>query len=177
MSRSMSGPRRQALRDLWRRYRDVFRAAWAERHATTPPDRQAHEAAFLPAHLELMETPLHPLPRWTMRVLVALVLLTLLISVFGKLDIVVVANGTLMPDSNVKIIQPAITGVVRAIHVHDGERVQTGQPLIELDIQQAAADAGHRARRSPACGVGTRSHAGASAGCRHRAFTCTGPCP
>ena len=57
----------QASGDLWRRYRDVFRAAWAERDALVSPQRQAHEAAFLPAHLELMETPVHPAPRWTMR--------------------------------------------------------------------------------------------------------------
>lgn len=138
----MSGTslRRQARGDLWRRYREVFRAAWAERHTYAEPDRQAHEAAFLPAHLELMETPLHPLPHWTMRVLVALVLLALLISIFGKLDIVVVASGELIPDSNVKLIQPAITGVVRAIHVRDGQHVNAGQPLIALDTHQAAAD-------------------------------------
>jgi hemolysin D len=137
----MSEPHRQWMIDLWHRYREVFRAAWAERRAITGPDRQAHEAAFLPAHLELMETPLHPAPRWTMRLIVALTLLALLIAVFGKLDIVVVAQGDLIPDSNVKVIQPAITGVVRAIHVHDGQSVSAGQPLIELDVRQAAADA------------------------------------
>lgn len=138
----MSGTalRFQAMSGLWRRYRDVFRAAWAERHANGEIDRQAHEAAFLPAHLELMETPPHPLPRWTMRVIVALVLVAVLISIFGKLDIVVVASGELIPDSNVKLIQPAITGVVRAIHVHDGQHVNAGQSLIALDTHQAAAD-------------------------------------
>lgn len=126
--------------DLWRRYADVFRAAWAERDAHAPPAREAHEAAFLPAHLELMETPLHPAPRWTMRVIVALVLLILLIAMLGKLDIVVVASGELIPDSNVKVVQSALTGVVRAIHVHDGQPVVAGQALVELDARQAAAD-------------------------------------
>jgi hemolysin D len=130
-----------ATRDLWRRYRDVFKAAWAERDAHAPTLRQAHEAAFLPAHLELMETPVHPAPRWTMWIIVALVLAALLIATLGKLDIVVVAQGELIPDSNVKVVQPAITVVVRAIHVHDGQRVTAGQTLIELDARQAAADA------------------------------------
>lgn len=132
---------RHATSDLWCRYRDVFKAAWAEREAHVQPSRQAHEAAFLPAHLELMETPVHPAPRWTMRVIVALMLLILFIATLGKLDIVVVANGELIPDSNVKVVQPAITGVVRAIHVHDGQQVTAGQPLVELDTRQAAADA------------------------------------
>ena len=71
----------QATGDLLRRYGDVLRTAWADRNRHQIPLREAHEAAFLPAHLELMETPLHPTPRWTMRIIVALVLLTLLIAI------------------------------------------------------------------------------------------------
>ena len=131
----------QATGDLLRRYGDVFHAAWQERGEHPPLSREAHEAAFLPAHLELIETPLHPAPRWTMRVIGALIILSLLIAIIGKLDIVVSANGELIPDSNVKVVQPALTGVVRAIRVHDGQAVTAGQPLVELDTQQAAADA------------------------------------
>lgn len=140
----------QAAGDLLRRYGDVLRAAWAERDAHPLPSRQAHEAAFLPAHLELMETPLHPAPRWMMRVIATLVVVVLLIAIIGQLDIVVTASGELIPDSNVKVIQPAVTGVVRAIRVHDGQQVVAGQALVELDTQQAAADAStardHRVR-------------------------------
>jgi hemolysin D len=137
----MSGVYWQSIRDLLRRYRDVFGVAWSERHGMEIPRHLAHEAAFLPAHLELMETPVHPAPRWTMRVIALAAVLALLISVIGKLDIVVVASGELIPDSNVKVIQPAVTGVVRQILVHDGQRVVAGQPLIRLDTRQAAADA------------------------------------
>lgn len=131
----------QAAGDLLRRYGEVLRVAWVERNAHPLPSRQAHEAAFLPAHLELMETPLHPAPRWMMRVIAALVVVVLLIAIIGQLDIVVAATGELIPDSNVKVIQPAVTGVVRAIRVQDGQQVVAGQALIELDTQQAAADA------------------------------------
>ena len=131
----------EAAGDLLQRYGEVLREAWAERHTHASPSREAHEAAFLPAHLELMETPLHPAPRWTMRVIAVLVLVVLLITVIGQLDIVVTASGELIPDSNVKVVQPAITGVVRAIHVHDGQQVVAGQELVELDTRQAAADA------------------------------------
>lgn len=137
----MSAPHMEAVGDLLRRYGSVLRVAWSGRHQDKIPEREAFEAAFLPAHLELMETPLHPAPRWTMRIIVALVFSALLIAVLGKLDIVVTANGELIPDTNVKVVQPAITGVVRAILVHDGEQVGAGQPLIALDTQQAAADA------------------------------------
>jgi hemolysin D len=42
----------------------------------------------------------------------------------------------------VKIIQPAVTGVVRRILVQDGMRVEAGQLLMELDPTQAEADTG-----------------------------------
>lgn len=47
-----------AIADVLRRYAQVFRAAWAERRALEPIPRTRDELAFLPAHLELTETPL-----------------------------------------------------------------------------------------------------------------------
>jgi len=131
----------KALADLLRRYQAVFRAAWSEREQGDNPPRLSHELAFLPANLELIETPVHPLPRWTMMSIVVLVLLILCITLFGQLDIVAVAKGKLLPDARVKVIQPAITGVVRQILVQDGQRVVAGELLMELDLTQAAADA------------------------------------
>lgn len=132
--------RAKALGDLLRRYAAVFNAAWSIRHQLDTQPRQSHELAFLPANLELAETPVHPAPRWTMRVIVALALVTVLTAIFGQLDIVAVAKGKLLPDERVKVIQPAITGVVHRILVRDGQRVTAGQLLVELDPTQAAAD-------------------------------------
>uniref|UniRef100_UPI003BEF1D47 biotin/lipoyl-binding protein n=1 Tax=Burkholderia arboris TaxID=488730 RepID=UPI003BEF1D47 len=137
----------QAFTALMSRYAIVFREAWRERFANDSKPRLAHERAFLPAHLELAETPVHPLPMWTMRIVVALAVLVVLIALIGKLDIVAVAPGKLIPKQQVKTIQPALTGVVRRILVHDGQRVQMGQLLMELDTTQAAADA-DKARQS-----------------------------
>jgi hemolysin D len=132
--------RAQALGDLLRRYGAVWRTAWSIRHQLDTQPRVAHELAFLPANLELAETPVHPLPRWSMRIIVVLATIVVLISLFGQLDIVAVAKGKLLPDDRVKVIQPAITGVVRRILVQDGQRVAAGQLLMELDPTQAAAD-------------------------------------
>lgn len=137
--------RLDALVALCSRCGAVFRSAWAIRDQLDGPARQPHELQFLPAHLELIETPVHPAPRWAMRIVVALVVVVVAIAVFGRLDIVATAKGKLAPDAHVKLIQPAITGVVRRIAVHDGERVVPGQLLMELDTTQAAADA-HKAR-------------------------------
>ena len=129
-----------AISDLWRRNKAVFKAAWAIRHQLDAPLRLEHELAFLPAHLELAETPVHPAPRWTMRCIGALALLILGIGMVGQLDIVASAKGKLVPNARVKVIQPAITGVVQAIYVQDGQRVKAGELLMELDPSQAAAD-------------------------------------
>ena len=135
----------RAIADLCKRYGATFRSAWAIRDQLDTPDRTAQELQFLPANLELVETPSHPAPRWTMRVIVALGVLILLMVVFGKLDIVATAKGKLIPGERVKTVQPAITGVVRQILIRDGERVTQGQALLVLDTTQAAADA-HKAR-------------------------------
>lgn len=67
-------------------------------------------------------------------------MLAFAVVVFGKLDIVAVAKGKLVPNAEVKIIQPAMTGVVRKIEVDDGQRVVSGQVLMKLDTTQASAD-------------------------------------
>jgi hemolysin D len=136
----MAALRLQALAELWRRYLSVWRAGWALRHELEAPKKTAYELAFQPAHLELVESPVHPAPRWAARIIVALSLTVLAVAVFMRLDIVAVAKGKLVPNARVKIIQPAVTGVLRQIAVQDGQRVAAGQLLLRLDATQAAAD-------------------------------------
>jgi hemolysin D len=128
------------LRDFLARYAAVFRAAWSARTELEPPARTADEVAFLPAHLELVETPVSPTARWTMRIVIALFCVALLWSVFGQLDIVAVAQGKTVAGSRTKLIQPSETAVVKRILVQDGQRVRKGDLLVELDATQAAAD-------------------------------------
>lgn len=132
--------RLHALAGLCRRYAAVWRAAWSMRRQMEVPARLDYELAFQPAQLELIDTPIHPAPRWTARLIMALAVVVLIIVVFAKLDIVAVAKGKLVPNAQVKVIQPAFTGVVRTISVRDGERVSAGQLLMKLDTAQAAAD-------------------------------------
>ncbi|WP_322028029.1 HlyD family type I secretion periplasmic adaptor subunit [Burkholderia sp. BCC1977] len=129
-----------ALLDLLRRYRSVWTAAWNIRHQLDGPAKLEYELAFQPAHLELVETPVHPAPRWTARLIVLLAVSVVLIACFAKLDIVATAKGKLVPNAKVKVIQPAMTGVIREIAIQDGQRVRAGDLLVKLDTTQAAAD-------------------------------------
>lgn len=97
------------------------------------PSRQQEQAAFLPAALEIIETPASPAGRALGGCLIAFFLIALLWSVFGTVDIIAVASGKIVPSGRSKTIQPFETGVVRAIHVRDGQSVQAGETLLEID--------------------------------------------
>ena len=96
--------------------------------------------SFLPAALEVQEKPPHPAAGWLLRVMAAMVAAAAIWSVFGKVDVVSVAEGKLIPTGNVKAIQPYALGMVSAILVTEGQRVEAGQVLIELDATQTLAD-------------------------------------
>ena len=118
----------------------VARAALAVERTTSKRKRSRQELEFLPAALEITETPASPLQRGTALTIVALFLVALAWSWFGKVDVVAVAQGKIIPSGKVKVIQPLEIGVVRAIHVVNGQRVRRGQTLVELDPTTAAAD-------------------------------------
>lgn len=132
--------RTEAFAAIFGRYRDVFLAAWAERHAMTPVPRTADELAFLPAHLELMDAPLSPLPRWSMRVIIALFVIALAWACIGKLDVVAVGAGKTVTSGRTRVVQPPETAVVSRILVADGQHVKAGDLLIELDGTATSAD-------------------------------------
>ena len=81
-----------AFRDFLGRYRTVWRNVWAVRDQLDPPKRDADELAFLPAHLELTETPLSAAPKWSARLIMLFALLALLWACIGQMDIVAVAT-------------------------------------------------------------------------------------
>jgi hemolysin D len=108
-----------------------------------PPARRDHELAFLPAALEIAETPPSPVGRAIGATIIAIFCVALTWATFGKVDIVASAEGKIVPNGRTKLIQPFETGVVRAIHVHDGQRVKAGESLIELDPTMTAAEQDH----------------------------------
>lgn len=128
------------MRELLNKYAEAFRDAWRQRDQLAPPARGRDEVAFLPAALELVETPVSPLPRRLSWLLSALVILGLGWAIVGHLDIVAVARGQLTPVGQIKIVQPLATATVRAIHVREGQHVRAGEVLIELDDGQETAD-------------------------------------
>lgn len=95
---------------------------------------------FAPSLLAIQESPPARLPRVVMYAVGVLFVILLLWATFGKLDIIASAEGRLVPQTYVKIVQPADAGIVQEILVKEGQTVQAGQVLIRMDTQVAHAD-------------------------------------
>ncbi|MEK9967766.1 MAG: HlyD family type I secretion periplasmic adaptor subunit [Ferrovibrio sp.] len=125
----------------FRRLVAVTRASLAsERAMPVAQKRHRDDIEFLPASIEVMEMPASPTARVMFWGLTALLVIGLLWSFIGELDVVAVAEGKTVPAGKTKVIQPLETGVVRAIHVQDGKAVKAGDLLIELDPTATGAD-------------------------------------
>jgi hemolysin D len=107
---------------------------------SNPQRRRREEREFLPAALEIIETPVSPAGRIMMAVVGLLVLVAVAWACIGTLDVVATANGKLIPSGKIKLIQPLEIGVVRRIAVSDGSHVAKGDMLVELDPTTTAAD-------------------------------------
>lgn len=99
--------------------------------ATVARERQVTE--FLPAALEIIETPPAPAARAIGTTLVVFSCLALLWACFGEVDVIAIAPGKIVAAGHTKQIQALEAGVVRAIHVQDGQAVKAGDILLEID--------------------------------------------
>jgi hemolysin D len=105
-----------------------------------PLRRRRDELEFLPAALEIMETPPSPTARLSALVIIALVLSGIVWATIGQVDIDATAEGTVVPPGRTKTVQPFVTAVVTAIHVVNGQHVTAGEDVVDLDATQSMAD-------------------------------------
>lgn len=98
------------------------------------------ELGFLPAALEIVETPPSPIGRALVWLLILLFTITITWAWIGQVDEVAIASGKVIPSGYTKIIQAEDKGVVKRIHVKDGSKVQPSEVLIELDTTITGAD-------------------------------------
>ena len=108
-----------------------------------PQPKRREELAFLPAALEIVETPPSPIGRAIGSAIILLFSIALIWAWWGTIDIVASATGKILPSGRVKVIQPFETGVVRSIRVQDGQAVKAGDVLIELDPTANEAERDH----------------------------------
>jgi hemolysin D len=126
--------------DGLRRHWEVLRESLRFEREECRGRASAAEPEFLPAALEILETPPNPVGRAVLWALIAFLVIALVWACLGKVDMVAAASGKVTPRGSVKTIQPSDYGIVRAIHVVEGQSVAAGQPLIELDPTVSKAE-------------------------------------
>ena len=95
---------------------------------------------FLPAALEILETPASPVGRMIAFTIILFIAIAIGWATFGHVDIIATATGKVVPTGRTKTIQPLETGIVSAIHVRDGAKVKAGDVLVELDRTVSLAE-------------------------------------
>ncbi|MFM5727815.1 HlyD family type I secretion periplasmic adaptor subunit [Aeromonas veronii] len=96
--------------------------------------------AFYPALIRLQKVAPHPLGRWVLWGNLILLFFLICWALIGRIDIVAVADGKLVPESYLKIVQPSEPGIIKEILVHEGETVSAGQVLMRMDAMISDAD-------------------------------------
>jgi hemolysin D len=122
-----------ALIDVGGHYRSAIHYHWLHRNDEVTKSYTAAEAEFLPASLSLIERPISPTARATGLLFVLLVLCGIVWAVLARVDIVVTANGKIIPSSRTKTIASVDVASVRAVYVVEGQTVKSGDVLVELD--------------------------------------------
>ena len=125
-----------------RRHLSVFLESWKRESQRRRENRRKKiETEFLPAALEIMDTPPRPLGRIILWTIIAITIFGLVWATFSKVDVVATAEGRLTPEGRLQAVETLESGVVREIHVREGQRVLEGDPLVTLDSTFTDADA------------------------------------
>ena len=103
-------------------------------------DEREKETEFLPAILEVTETPPSPTGRIIMWSVLILLVVALAWGILGKINEVAVAEGKVIPTGQIKTVQVKNKGIVDEIRVKEGDYVQEGDVLVVLDPTTTAAD-------------------------------------
>lgn len=98
------------------------------------------EREFLPAALEVLDTPPSPSGRLLACIISLLAIVGIAWAWIGHVDIVAVASGKIVAQMRTKVVQPFETSTVRAILIHPGQKVRAGDALIDLDPTSANAE-------------------------------------
>ena len=101
------------------------------------PQKQTLEHQFMPAVLEIMQTPPSPTGRLISYSIMAFFAIIVLLVCLTHIDIVAVGTGKIISSGKIKLIQPLKSGVVNEILVKEGQVVQKGDILVKLQFEEA----------------------------------------
>lgn len=102
--------------------------------------RNREDNEFLPAVLEILETPASPVRIAILWFICLLATATLLWTWFGTFDIVATGQGKVQPAGRVKIVQSLEAGKAKSVTVSNGMSVKAGDILVEIDDTEIRAE-------------------------------------
>ncbi len=126
----------------WSRLRQLWPGRASKSPNGQPPGRARADQEFLPAALEVLETPVSPMHSWLLLTICAFVVLATTWMFVGRIDIIAVAQGKIQPVGRVKLVQPLERGRVQQLLVANGARVVPGQVLALLEDNEVQAEVG-----------------------------------
>lgn len=95
---------------------------------------------FMPSLLEIIERPMHKAGTIIILGGFSLLIAAALWACLSEIDIVITSNGSLQPSGNVNVVEAYVSGTVKEICVAEGQHVNQGDILIELDTQSIDID-------------------------------------
>ena len=88
---------------------------------------------FKPLLIEIEDKPLNPLGRIILYLVLAIMVFATAWLILAKVDVVVSAQGKVIPSGEIKILKPLESGVVSKIFVKESDKVKKGDILIQID--------------------------------------------
>ena len=128
------------LGETLKHYRTLWKTSKEHQSAQPHVERKGNELEFLPAAVEILETPASPVGRTVSYTILLLFTIVLVWAWFGKIDIEAVAQGRIIPKGQVKVVQTLEIGKVDELLVYEGEHVRKDQPLVKLDPTESQVD-------------------------------------
>jgi hemolysin D len=103
------------------------------------PDRVHEDRDFLPAALEVIETPLPFSAQLRVYLLCGTLIVAIAASFALSMTTYAIAPGRIVAAGQTKVVEPLEIGQISALHVKDGDIVKEGDTLLELDPTVAIA--------------------------------------
>lgn len=95
---------------------------------------------FMPSLLEIIERPAHKGGTVIIIGIFMLLIGAILWACVSEIDVVITAGGNIQPVGNINVVKAYSGGTVKSINVSEGEFVNVGDVLIELDAEALEID-------------------------------------
>lgn len=95
---------------------------------------------FMPSLLEIIERPMHKAGTIIILSGFSLLIAVIVWACLSEIDVVITSNGSIQPSGSVNVVESYASGTVKEIYVAEGQHVNQGDILIELDTQSIDID-------------------------------------